>query len=58
MGSLTVVDIERIYAGAFLAYVSFVEVSIERLFLGLLMNRFVSGQSQVAALATINSDRV
>jgi hypothetical protein len=49
-------DLNRVYAGAFVGFTTYVERSLERLFLGLLMGRFeVSG---VAPLVQINSEVV
>lgn len=57
-GSLTATDLERIYAGSFITYITFVERSIERVFLGLLMGRFSTTHQGVRALVSIDSERV
>lgn len=52
------VDIDRIYAGGFLTFYTFLERSLERLFIGLLVRRFISGDSAARPLISINSDLV
>ena len=56
--SVTRTDIEKIYAGNLLLFYAFVERSLERLFIGLLRNRFVSDQSNIKPLIQVNSDKV
>lgn len=58
MQHLTRTDLERIYCGAFMSYITFLERSIERAFLGLLMGRFTSQQSAVRSLVRIESEQV
>ena len=57
-GLVSLVDLHRVYAGAFLGFATFTERSIERLFLGHFMGRFVSGASSVRPLAACQSERV
>ncbi len=52
------VDINRTYAGACLGFCTYAERSLERLFLGLLMRRFVHEAAAVQPLVDIRSDRV
>lgn len=55
-GDLTQTDLRRIYGGAVLSFFTYVERSLGRLFLGLLMRRFeLSG---VTPLVEIRSERV
>lgn len=51
-------DIERVYAGGFLAFHTYLESSIERLFVGLLVGRFVSQYSTVRPLINVSVDNV
>ncbi len=51
-------DLNRVYAGAFLSFHTFLERSLERAFLGLLMGRLVSSDSSVRPLVAINSNKV
>jgi hypothetical protein len=51
-------DINRIYAGAFLTYFTFLERSIEQLFMGLLMNRLTMSQRDVRSLIDVRSEVV
>jgi hypothetical protein len=55
-GALGRPDLNRVYAGAFLSFHTYVERSLERLFLGLLMGRFVA--PGVAPLVEIKSEVV
>lgn len=57
-GALTLTDLERVYAGAWLSYIRFLERSIERAFLGLLMGRFASSLAGVRPLVSMESERV
>lgn len=57
-GDIIKVDIRRVYEGALVNFYSFVERSIERLFLGLLMGRFQSERKDVRALVDIKSENV
>lgn len=57
-GTIPRSDIERVYAGAFLAFHTYLESSIERLFVGLLVGRFVSQYSMIRPLVTVRADRV
>jgi hypothetical protein len=58
-------DLARVYAGAYLDYVTFLERSIERLFLGLIMHRFecrgtralVMVKSEVVARRLVRGER-
>lgn len=58
-------DLNRVYAGAFLSFHTYVERSLERLFLGLLMGRFTSPgigplvtiKSEVVARAVVSGER-
>ena len=56
--SFTQSEIEKTYAGNLLLFYAIVERSLERLFVGLLCNRFVSGDSRVRPLVQVNSDKV
>jgi hypothetical protein len=49
-------DLNRAYAGALIAFHTYVERSLERLFLGLVMRRFT--RTGVRPLVVINSERV
>lgn len=51
-------DLHRTYAGAYLSFYTYVERSIERLFLGLLVDRYVMSQADVRPLVTVRSDKV
>jgi hypothetical protein len=55
-GRLTVVDLGRVYAGAFLSFHTFIERSLERLFLGLLMSRLEL--KDVRPLIEVRSEKV
>jgi hypothetical protein len=55
-GSLRKRDLERIHAGAFIAFQSHIERSIERLFFGTLMGRFAYTRSDVRPLVLIKSE--
>ena len=57
-GSISRVDIERVYAGSFILFYTVVERAIESLFIGLLTGRLVSDDSSVRPLIRVNSDRV
>ena len=54
-GSISEIDLERIYAGAFLGFYVFVERSIERLFVGILLGRLTFARGDVAPLITVRS---
>ena len=56
--SFTQAEIEKTYAGNLLLFYAFVERSLERLFVGLLRNRFVSDHSNIKPLIQVNSDKV
>ena len=49
-------DLAKVYAGAYMDYVTFLERSVERLFLGLLMGRLV--HPRATTLVTVKSDVV
>ena len=49
-------DLNRVYAGAFVSFATYVERSLERLFLGLVMGRFAA--SGIVPLVEIKSDKV
>jgi hypothetical protein len=49
-------DLSRVYAGAYMDFVTFLERSVERLFLGLLMQRFHHPSANV--LVTVKSEAV
>jgi hypothetical protein len=53
-GELSRPDLNRVYGGAFLSFHTYVERSIERLFLGLLMGRFVG--PSLAPLIDVRSE--
>jgi hypothetical protein len=55
-GDLTHVDLRRVYAGTMLSFFTYLERSVERLFLGLLMGRFEL--SEVEPLIAVRSERV
>jgi len=57
-GALSQTDISRAQAGALLAFHTYVERSLERLFIGLLMRRLTSSQAGVSSLVHIRSDVV
>jgi hypothetical protein len=57
-GALPLVDLHRTYAGAYLSFYVFVERSLERLFVGVLMNRYHFQQPDVRRLVDIRSDAV
>jgi len=54
-GHLTNVDINRIYAGAFIQYFTELERALERLFIGLLMERYYSSVPNFRVLVKIKS---
>jgi hypothetical protein len=51
-------DLHRVYAGAFLSFHTYLERSIERAFLGLLVRQFESTDRNVRPLVDINSNKV
>lgn len=55
---LSAVDVRRAYAGAFLSHYSFIESSIERLFLGALRGRVTFAERTVRPLIEVKSDAV
>lgn len=55
-GELGASDLHRVYSGAFLSFHTYLERSIERLFLGLLMGRLT--KADVSSLVSIKSDAV
>ena len=57
-GSIPRADIERVYAGSLLAFHTYLESSMERLFVGLLMGRFQSQDPAVRPLIGVDCDRV
>lgn len=56
--AFTRAEIEKTYAGNLLLFYAFLERSLERLFVGLLCNRFVSGHPNIRPLVQVNSDKV
>ena len=56
--SFALTDLHRTYAGAYLGFYTYVERSIERLFLGILTGRLTSAQRGVRSLVTVRSDKV
>ena len=57
-GDLSATDVKRAQAGALLAFHTYVERSLERLFLGVVMNRLSSAQPGVTGLVHIKSEVV
>ena len=57
-GLITQRDIEKTYAGNLLLFYAFLELSLERLFVGLLCNGFVSGHSNIRPLVQVKSYKV
>lgn len=51
-------EIEKTYAGNLLLFYAFLERSLERLFVGLLCNGFVSGHSNIRPLVQVKSYKV
>ena len=54
-GAIPRTDIERAYAGSFLSFYAYLEQSIGRLFVGLLTGGYVSGDSAVRPLVSVDS---
>ena len=57
-GRLSERDVRRAYAGALLAFYAYLERSIERLFLGTLMGRYLHPSGTVKPLVAIRSEHV
>lgn len=57
-GLVTQRDIEKTYAGNLLLFYAFFERSLERLFIGLLCNGFISGHSNIRPLVQVKSYKV
>lgn len=56
--TLTATDAGRAYRGAYLEYYSFIENSIEKLFLGVVMGRYTFTDSRIRSLVQIDSEAV
>ena len=56
--SFTRAEIEKTYAGNLLLFYAFLERSLERLFVGLLCNGFISGHSNIRPLVQVKSYKV
>lgn len=56
--SFTRAEIEKTYAGNLLLFYAFLERSLERLFIGLLCNGFISGHSNIRPLVQVKSYKV
>jgi len=54
-GSITRVDIERVYAGCFVLFGAYLEQAIEQYFVGLLMGGYVPSDPQFRPLVTMDS---
>jgi hypothetical protein len=55
---LSRVDLHRAYAGAYLFFYTYLERSLERLFLGIMMNRYDFHQPGIRSLVSVRSDVV